>query len=127
MKPKTLKIIYWAVTILFFGFMLFGAFSELTQNPQAVDLLKQLGYPAYLNTILGTAKVIGAVCAIQWKYKSLREWAYAGYAIDIIGAGASFFFSKMGIGTAVFTLVFLVPLFASYFLIKKIEGAKKSA
>ena len=127
MKPKTLKIIYWTVTILFAAFFSFGAVSELTQNPQAVEIMTHLGYPAYLNTIIGIAKILGAIAIIQWKYKTIKEWAYAGFTIDIIGAAASMFFSKDSIGTVIFTLVFLVPLFASYFLWKKVDGMKKSA
>ena len=125
MKPKTIKIIYWAVTILFALFMGFGAVNELVQTPSAVDGMKQLGYPAYLNIIIGVAKIIGIISILQCKWKTLKEWAYAGFAIDIIGAGASMYFTGAGIGTVLFISVFLVWMFASYFLWKKVDKMKK--
>ena len=61
MKPRTIKIIYWAVTILFSLFMLFSGVSEIMQTAQAQEIMKHLGYPMYVNTIIGVAKVLGAI------------------------------------------------------------------
>ena len=122
MKAKTLKIIYWVITIGFFGFLTMGAVFELMQDPSAQDLLKSLSYPVYVNYIIGTAKIIGFISIIQWKFKALKEWAYAGFTIDIIGAGSSFYFAGMGIGSALGTLSFLIPLFLSYYLWKKTDA-----
>ena len=124
MQPKTIKISYWIITILFVAFMLFGAMSELMQIESAQQVLKDLGYPVYLNNILGIAKIIGAVVLIQWSFKTIKEWAYAGFTIDILGAAASIFYAGEGIGAAIFTLVFLIPLFLSYWLWKKTEASQ---
>ncbi len=121
MKPKTIKIVYWVITVLFILFMLFGAVSELMQTEQSKEIIKHLGYPVYLNTILGVAKILGGIAILQWTFKAVKEWAYAGYTIDITGAAASFYFSGDGIGTVLFTLAFMIPLFISYFLWKKVE------
>ena len=112
--------------MLFAGFMLMGAFSELTQNAQAQEIIKHLGYPIYLNTILGVAKILGAIAILQWKFKSIKEWAYSGFTINITGAAVSIYFTGDGIVMALFTLLFLLPLFASYFLWKKVEKLKKN-
>ena len=124
MKTKTMKIIYWAITLSFLGFLCMGAVFELMMAPDAVKLLADLGYPAYLNTIIGVAKILGAIAIIQWKYKALREWAYAGFTIDIIGAAASAYFAVQDISAAATITLFLIPLFISYFLWKKIEAVK---
>ena len=124
MQTKTLKIIYWVITILFLGFLCMGAVFELMMDPSAVKVLTDLGYPPYLNYIIGIAKILGAITIIQWKYKALKEWAYAGFTIDIIGAVASTWFVTKNVGMTLFTAVFLVPLFISYFLWKKIATSK---
>jgi hypothetical protein len=59
--------------------------------------------------ILGIAKFIGALVLIQRRFKTIKEWAYAGFTIDILGASSSSYFVE-GIGPAIFTTVFLIPL-----------------
>lgn len=121
MKMKNIKRVYWTVTILFGLFMLFSGISELMMTQQGKDLFVLLGYPLYLNYILGVAKVLGVYAIFQNKFKTLKEWAYAGFTFDIIGASASF--ALIGgefIGT-IFPLLFLVVMFVSYFTWKKID------
>ena len=124
MKPKTIKIIYWIFTILFCLGMLFSGVSELMQNPQAVEVIKHLGYPVYLNIILGIAKILGVLAILQWKFKTVKEWAYAGFTIDFLGASASLYFAGDGILMALSTIPFFVVMFVSYFLWKKKEKVK---
>jgi hypothetical protein len=121
MKPKTVKIIYWVVTVLFSVFMLFSGISGILQVESAKEAMKHLGYPVYLNTIIGTAKILGVIALLQCKFKTIKEWAYAGFAIDIIGAAASMFFAGDGIFMVLSTVPFLVVMFASYFLWKKLS------
>ena len=118
---KTARIWYWVITILFVAFMLFGAISEVMQTDSAQKSLASLQYPVYLNYILGIAKMIGAVALIQWRFKTIKEWAYAGFTVDILGAAASSHFVE-GIGSAIFTAIFLVPLFLSYYFWKRSEA-----
>ncbi len=121
MKPKTIKIIYWISTILFCLGMLFSGVTELMQTEQAIEIMKQLGYPAYLNIILGIAKVLGVLAILQWKFKVVKEWAYAGFTFDLLGASASLYFAGNGILMALSTLPFFAVMFTSYFLWKKKE------
>ena len=125
MKPKTIKVIYWIVTLLFSLFMMFSGISELMQIKSAMEIMKHLGYPIYLNTIIGVAKILGALAILQWKFRTVKEWAYAGFTIDFIGAGASFYFAGDGILTALSPLIFLAVMFISYFLWKKVEKMRK--
>jgi DoxX-like family len=52
-------------------------------------MMIDLGYPSYLAGILGTAKLIAAVVIAAPRLPRLKEWAYAGVLINMIGAAAS--------------------------------------
>ena len=123
MKQKTIKIIYWAVTITFCLANLGSGISGFFPNQQGLDGMKQLGYPAYLLIILGVAKILGSVAIVQTKFKTIKEWAYAGFAIDYLGAAASFFMTGSGLAI-IFPLIFLAVMFVSYFLWKSVELMK---
>ena len=56
--------------------------------------LIDLGYPSYLATILGTAKLIAGVVVLAPRLPRLKEWAYAGILINMIGAIASIVASR---------------------------------
>ena len=121
MKPKTIKIIYWVSTILFVLANLFSGITSIMQTEPGVELMKGLGYASYVLVILGVAKVLGSIALLQDKYRTLKEWAYAGFTFDILGAGASIYFTGDGILAALSTLIFLAVMFISYFLWKKVN------
>lgn len=120
MKPKTVKIIYWVSTIIFCLGMLYSGIGGLFPNEQTNKVMTDLGYPFYLLTILSVAKILGVLAILQPKFKTLKEWAYAGFTIDFIGAGASFAFTGGSIGMILSPLPFLIVLFVSYFSWKKL-------
>ena len=126
MKPKTIKIFYWAVTILLSLAMLFSGVVEVMRTEQANEVMKHLGYPVYVNTIIGVAKILGVIAILQWKFKTIKEWAYAGFTIDFIGAAASIYFAGDGILKALSTIPFFAVMFISYFLWKKVEKIQKT-
>ena len=99
--------------------MLFSGISELIGNEQGNELLISLGYPLYVNIIIGVAKVLGAIAILQIKYKTIKEWAYAGFTFDILGASASFALNGGKFGDVFFPLIILAVMFVSYFLWKK--------
>ncbi|MBI3032767.1 DoxX family protein [Candidatus Woesearchaeota archaeon] len=121
MTPKTIKILYWTVTIIFCLANLFSGIAELFPNQQALKVMKLLGYPVYFLIILGVAKILGSIAIIQTKFKAVKEWAYAGFTIDYISASASFYFVNRDVLGMIFPLVFLAVLFVSYYLWKKVE------
>ena len=43
-------------------------------------------------TIIGAAKLLGVVALLVPGWPLLKEWAYAGFAFDLIGATASHIF-----------------------------------
>ena len=83
---RTLKSVYWIVTGLLAVFMLMASIPDIVQIPQAVAIFMHLGYPAYLLPFLGTAKVLGVIVVVLPGFRSLKEWAYAGIVIDLVGA-----------------------------------------
>ena len=116
---KKWSIAYYLSTALFSLSMLLGAYFELTGAPSATAILSHLGYPAYLLYILGVAKALGVVGIWQNKVPFLREWAYAGFFIDLIGGFTSHL--AVGDGPAQYSgaLINLVVLIVSYIAFKR--------
>ena len=107
---------FWIVTVFFAASMALSAVLYLTGAPSIQDGFARLGYPQYLLTILGIAKLLGAAALVQNSVPRLREWAYAGFTIDLIGAVASHVFAGDPMGIAAAPGFFLLPLFVSYVL-----------
>lgn len=119
MKPKTAKIIYWTLTILFALFMLMDGISGIAQVEAGKESMRQLGYPIYLMSILGVAKVLGALTLLQNKFQTFKEWAYAGFVINVLGAALSWIFVGGPAFNIILPLIFLGIILFSYFLWKK--------
>ncbi len=119
---KKTKILFYIFTGIFSLAMLGGAFAELTFSETAVAQFIHLGYPLYLLYILGIAKILGVIGIWQNKIETLREWAYAGFFIDILGALASHIFVGDSVKEYGFALVMLAILSISYFNFKKLKN-----
>ncbi|HEX4230739.1 MAG TPA: DoxX family protein [Bryobacteraceae bacterium] len=83
--PKTKIIVYWTVTALFCLQMSFTAYAEL-RLPQVAQAFTQLGFPGYFRVELSWAKVLGVVLLLAPVPPRLKEWAYAGFAINLASA-----------------------------------------
>lgn len=118
---KSTKIIYYVSTGLLSLAMLAGAFGELTFSQEAIDVFLHLSYPLYLLYILGVAKILGVIGIWQNKFPNLREWAYAGFFIDLLGAIASHIFAGDTISQYGFALGVLFITLMSYTSLKKKE------
>jgi hypothetical protein len=66
--------------------------------------------------LLGAAKLCGVAALWLPAPKTLREWAYAGFVFDLLGAVASHLASPGSRLHAVQAAVLLVPLLLSYLL-----------
>lgn len=124
MKPKTTKIIFWITTSLIFLFE--GVMPALfSQKKESVDGITHLGYPVYFITLLTVFKVLGALALIIPQVPSrVKEWAYAGFAIDFICASASYS-AVDGFGSfAMFPLLVLLVLIVSYVCYHKMIAVK---
>jgi uncharacterized membrane protein YphA (DoxX/SURF4 family) len=86
---KGRKIGYWITTGIFAALFTFIGVLNLMATPDMVAMLASLGYPAYLAGILGVAKLLAVIAIVVPGLPRLKEWAYAGVAIDLIGAAWS--------------------------------------
>lgn len=124
---KKLKTWYWIATIIFALMMIMDGFGGVTQQEAGKEVLKHLGYPMYLLIIVGIAKLLGAISILQNKYTTIKEWAYAGFAINFIGAFASRAFIGDGISLLIPPLVALGIMFIPYVLWKKLGSNVKNS
>src|ERR1700730_3191905 len=83
--PKSRTIVYWIVTALFCLQMSFTAYAQLSL-PQVAEAFNHLGFPAYFRVELSWAKLLGVVLLLAPVPARLKEWAYAGFAIDLASA-----------------------------------------
>src|SRR5216117_3444095 len=88
---KATTIIYWIVTALFCLQMSFTAYAQL-RLPQVAEAFTHLGFPAYFRVELSWAKLLGVALLLAPAparvslTANLKEWAYAGFAIDLASA-----------------------------------------
>ena len=85
-SPKAMTIAYWTFTALFCLEMSFTAYYELL--PQGAQAFIRLGFLAgAFRMELSLAKLVGvAVLLIPIVPARLKEWAYAGFAINLVSA-----------------------------------------
>lgn len=83
---KTLTILFWIFTALFCLEMSFTAYYEMTS--QGAQAFARLGFPNHYFPIeLSLAKILGvAVLLIPMVPAWLKEWAYAGFAFNLVSA-----------------------------------------
>jgi len=114
---KTMKkyaIAFWISTISIFLFE--GVLVAFTWNSEmSRQGIMSLGYPAYFVGMLAAFKVLGTLALIIPKVPArVKEWAYAGFAIDFIAA----FVSMVAVGGfssgVLLPVVFFVILVVSY-------------
>src|SRR2546428_7853354 len=65
--------------------MSFSAYAQL-RLPQVAEAFTHLGFPAYFRVELSWAKLLGAVLMLAPVPARLKEWAYAGFAINLASA-----------------------------------------
>ncbi len=111
-----MKIAYWIVTVLMTAFITLSAIPDVLMVPGAVEIFQHLGYPTYIIPFIGVAKLLAVISVLVPGFNRLREWAYAGLVIDLVGA----FYSHMAVGDPVSlwapSVVALALVVASYFL-----------
>ena len=114
---KTQKILYYIVTGLFTALMLFSAGMYFTKYDQMVQGFTNFGYPTYIIYPLAIVKILGLIVIWQPMYKTIKEWAYAGFFFNAVLA----FFAHYMIGDGEQTgaIVAIVLLLTSYYLGKK--------
>jgi DoxX-like family len=82
----TLKIVYWSSTCLFAALFATTGTLYLLHASIMVQKFIDIGFPLYFMQIIGCAKILGAVALVVPGFPTLKEWAYAGFTFDFIGA-----------------------------------------
>src|SRR5215475_7014086 len=108
MQPKTLKISYWIATIVFALLLVMDGIGGVMQVPEGKEALAHLGYPMYLLVIMGTAKILAALAILQTRFRTIKEWAFAGFVISCVGA----FWSRAAVGDGIDLLIWPVIFLA---------------
>jgi DoxX-like family len=111
---KKSNVIYWVATGAIFLFE--GVMPALTsQTEMAKEGIRSLGYPEYFGVMLTVFKVLGALTLILPQVPGrVKEWAYAGFAIDFIAAFVSLWAVNGLNGLTFFPLVVFAVLVVSY-------------
>ena len=76
---------YWVVTALFCLQMTFTAYAQL-RVPQVAQAFTHFGFPPYFRVELSWAKLIGVLLLLAPVPARWKEWAYAGFAINLASA-----------------------------------------
>lgn len=125
---KKERALYWVLTVLFVLPTAGGGIPEfLGLGPASVvATMAHLGYPLYVMKILGLAKILGGLAVLTGRWRGLKEWAYAGFTFDFLGAAASH--ALVGDRVEPFIpLVFLALMAGSYALWHRLETAEAAA
>ena len=112
----TRTVAYWATTGLFCAVLGLSGIAHTTRLEDMAESMTGLGYPLYFMTILGLAKLAGVVALLVPGRPLLKEWAYAGFTFNLVGATASHVFAADPFAEALPPLVLLGVGAASYAL-----------
>jgi hypothetical protein len=83
--PNALRITYWIANALFSLTMGISVVAYLTREPIRQEFAR-IGFPSYFRIEFAIAKLIG-VCVLLLPFpRKLKEWAYPGFAIDLVSA-----------------------------------------
>ena len=125
-RSKGLIVGFWIVTVLFCLQMSFTAYAQL-RLPQVAQMFTHLGFPDYFRVELSWAKLLGVVLLLAPVPPRLKEWAYAGFAMNLasaiiahlaVGDGPEIWSWSAGTG---------VLWGLSYFLWRRVQAATASA
>ncbi|MDO6675468.1 DoxX family protein [Tenacibaculum sp. 1_MG-2023] len=114
MKAK--NITYWVLTIFLSIGMLAGGVQQMLQIGGYNDIIKALGYPLYLLSILGVWKILGVIVILAPKLTLFKEWAYAGFFFAMSGAAISHVAMGQNFFEAVPSLILLIITVLSWYL-----------
>lgn len=119
MTLKTARVGYWIATLLFVVPQAWSAAQYVTMAPRMVETFTGLGYPLYVMSFLAIVKVLGIAVILWGRPATLKEWAYAGFTFDTLGAAWSHVSSGDPWFIVAVPLAFLAVQLVSYALWKR--------
>ena len=80
---------FWISTALFCAVLGASGVAHFLRLEPIAEAMGVLGYPPYVMTMLGVAKVLGVAAVLAPGLPLLKEWAYAGFSFNLAGASVS--------------------------------------
>ena len=119
MNQKTNNIIFWVATI--FIVISEGIIPALTFRTQlAREGISHLGYPEYFGAMIVGFRILGVLALILPQTPTrIKEWAYAGFAIEFISASVSYVAVDGLTFYCIIPLISMAVLMMSYFTFHK--------
>ncbi|MBT8395083.1 MAG: DoxX family protein [Bacteroidia bacterium] len=114
---KRNKIIFYITTGLLTALMLFSASMYFFNHEEVATMFKNFGYPTYIIYPYAIAKLLGLFAIWNPNFKTLKEWAYAGFFYAFILAFFAHF--MIGDGEQIGAVVAMILLIVSYIFNKK--------
>jgi hypothetical protein len=125
MQNKKTNIAYWSLLILMTIGMLFSAIPSVLKLPYSVEYFcGVLKLPEYLLVFTGVLKLLGLIVLYLPGLPRLKEWTFAGFAFDLLGAWYCSFMALSSFTATIPILIYLVVLFALYYLHHKRAASK---
>jgi hypothetical protein len=121
---RTQSIVGGTATALLAVAMTLSGISFVIGPAPVVAGLRHLGYPDYVRTLLGVAKLLGVAALVLPSFPRLREWAYAGFSFVLTGAIVSHLASREP-AKVVPAVAVLSLLVTSYVLRRRSTGAER--
>ena len=117
---KRNKNIFYIATGLLTALMLFSVSTYFFNHEEVAKMFTSFGYPTYIIYPYAIAKLLGLFAIWNPNFKTLKEWAYAGFFYAFILA---FFAHVMiGDGEQIGAVVAMILLIVSYIFNKKIKS-----
>ena len=116
---KKNKIIYYAVTGLLTAMLLMSVGMYIFKHDMVAEMFGTFGYPTYIIYPLAVAKLLGLFAIWNPNFKTLKEWAYAGFFFDFVLAFFAHF--MVGDGEQGGAIIATVLLTVSYIFSKRIN------
>jgi hypothetical protein len=122
---KTLKIAYWASSCLFCAVFLMTGTFYILHTQTMVTKFHEIGFPLYILNLIGPLKIAGAITLlIPATPPRLKEWAYAGFVFDLIGA-AWCHFAVQGFSEGIKLLIPITVVSISYLSYHRLNDPAK--
>ena len=125
-RSRVIVIGFWTATALFCLQIGFTAYAQLSL-PQVAEAFTRLGFPAYFRVELSWAKLLGVVLLLAPVPSRLKEWAYAGFAINFTSALIAHFSVGDGPEAWGFAAGTGVLWGLSYFFWRRLEATPQNA
>lgn len=120
MNNKKIKIAFWIVLIFLTIGMLFSAVPSVLKLPYAVEhFTNVLKLPEYLLVFTGVLKLAGLVALYLPKFPKLKEWVFAGFTFDLLGAWYCNVVAVNSFSAGIPVIIYLVLLMVLYYLYAK--------